>query len=36
MSKVCPKQTDFSVPLSEASKEIAQVTHLENFSLNDV
>lgn len=31
MNKVCPKQTDSSVPISEASKEFAQVNHLESF-----
>lgn len=29
--KICPKQTDLSVLINEASKEFSQVTHLENF-----
>lgn len=37
MSLLCPKQTDSSVLINEASKEFAQVIYLENFFfLNDI
>ena len=36
LSKLCPKQMDSSVLVSEASQEFAQVTHLESLFFNVV